>query len=427
MRYAGANIFTNDTQVQIADNAIVQKKSSTVRVFTTPETKQILSNLPGWIQEYVKWHKRQRHDFFQQQSSNTSNSSNDTTTKFLVVVCQGSGSSCGGLTDRLGSLLYWLRQAERSNRVLLIHWSVGYLLEDFWIPPVGGLNWVMPQNSSTFNSSSCIYNQRKNINLKLSMLNVTEDQVVCVKSRNGLNGEVIKSNFYDKKVTNTARTFSQIYQIMFTPTIYLQNYINDAIASIGLHPGSVYLVAQIRSAYPLSTQKRGVRVCPNMTSHPKLVKSWATNAVQSVIHAYRESNKGKNSSKIIKNPPVYVTSDNPDVVTFLKSIDKKRRNNTNDNNITDNDGKEYKDWPVVIGLEHMPRPQLRSMNTSLPSFDLFPAFLDYWLMAHSQCVSYGIGGFGKFGAYLAGTGCMIRHRSGVNLANYEKLYYSGQE
>ena len=58
---------------------------------------------------------------------------------------------------------------------------------------------------------------------------------------------------------------------------------------------------------------------------------------------------------------------------------------------------------------------------------MFPVFLDYWLMAHSQCVSYGIGGFGKFGANLAGTGCMIQHRSSKKWGGYEKKQNSGQE
>jgi len=244
----------------------------------------------------------------------------------------------------------------------------------------------------------------------------TYQQFVCVQDQKKLNDKVIKSKFFTTNSPSTHQTFSQIYQVLFTPTVDLQNYINNAITSIDLHPRSVYLATQIRSNYPLQSQKGLVR--PSIKSHPELIKSWAINAVQSVIDTYREFNEGKNSSEIVKNPPVYVTSDNPDIVKFLKSLNEEK-NNTNDDNIINKDGEEDVDWPVIIGLEHMLRRNIEFLSSNRAS-DMFPAFLDYWLMAHSQCMSYGIGGFGKFGADLAGTGCMIQHRSSKKWGDYEK-------
>jgi len=40
-------------------------------------------------------------------------------------------------------------------------------------------------------------------------------------------------------------------------------------------------------------------------------------------------------------------------------------------------------------------------NTStLKPNDYFPTYIDLWMMAHSKCISHGIGGFGVFASMI---------------------------
>jgi hypothetical protein len=42
-------------------------------------------------------------------------------------------------------------------------------------------------------------------------------------------------------------------------------------------------------------------------------------------------------------------------------------------------------------------------------------FMDLWVLAHAACVSYGVGGFGRFASVLAGRHCWARYRNYTNL------------
>lgn len=359
-------------------------------------TQQILSELPVWAREYAEWHREQRAAFL-------GGEGRAAPAKFLVVACQ-EGARCGGLSDRLQGLLYWLRQAEQTGRVLLLSWTKGRPLEDFWVPPAGGIDWTVPRNTSAatlFGASSCVYDRRKNLafprqNHRKALRNAADRQVVCVLSQSPLNDQAVQSNYYAAaNESTTIRTFSQFYQIMFAPAPALREFIDASMASMDLRPDSAYLAAQVRSLYPLRNGTGLVR--PTMGTHPALVQSWATRAVRSVVNAYREG--GGDSGTAL---PVYVTADDPKVVRFLKSGDSDMSK-------------------AVVGLESMPRPHVEFAATAgdAPLDELFPAFLDLWMLSHARCVAYGLGGYGRLGASLGGTGCAVRHRRSQSWSDYE--------
>ena len=51
---------------------------------------------------------------------------------------------CGGTADRLKPFLYQLREAYERQRVLLIYWTKPARLEEFLLPPKGGIDWRVP-------------------------------------------------------------------------------------------------------------------------------------------------------------------------------------------------------------------------------------------------------------------------------------------
>lgn len=60
---------------------------------------------------------------------------------------------CGGTADRLKPFVLLLREAHKSKRLLFIHWNRPARLEEFLVPPRGGLDWRAPPFLVTLVSS----------------------------------------------------------------------------------------------------------------------------------------------------------------------------------------------------------------------------------------------------------------------------------
>merc|ERR1719410_3231083 len=93
------------------------------------DVQNTINDLPHWLQDYIWWHAEQRRSHM-----------DDPGTKFLTVACHRD-FPCGGVSDRLRSIPYFLLLAHRTNRVLLIKWQK-FELEEYLIPPPGGLDWL---------------------------------------------------------------------------------------------------------------------------------------------------------------------------------------------------------------------------------------------------------------------------------------------
>ena len=85
--------------------------------------------LPEWIAKYVHWHAHVRQSGL-----------NKSTPILLVHI---SGHGVGGLADRLRSLPFLLWEAIRTNRLFLMHWSNPCAIEEFLLPPLGGVDWYV--------------------------------------------------------------------------------------------------------------------------------------------------------------------------------------------------------------------------------------------------------------------------------------------
>jgi hypothetical protein len=88
------------------------------------------------FQEYFVWHQNELRQ---------TNVTNWSSHRFLVMQCiKGMDDHCGGTADRLKPLLFLLREAYVTNRILLIYWTMPTKLEEFLVPPRGGLDWRTP-------------------------------------------------------------------------------------------------------------------------------------------------------------------------------------------------------------------------------------------------------------------------------------------
>ena len=73
------------------------------------------------------------------------NATNWNSHRFLVMQClDGMDDHCGGTADRLKPLVFLLREAHVTHRILLIYWTMPAKVEEFLVPPRGGLDWRAP-------------------------------------------------------------------------------------------------------------------------------------------------------------------------------------------------------------------------------------------------------------------------------------------
>lgn len=352
--------------------------------------------LPHWLQGYKTWHKRQRRRYDKEGGNDV---------KFLVVACL-KRTQCGGLSDRVRSIPYWLCLAEKTDRVLLIHWNKKFKLEDFWIPPENGaMDWTLPRRWTKQPPfiNSCLqkptkilpeFHDESNHESIMSTLESSE-RVVCVKTRADLTPLV-----HESFGTNDSApiVISRVFQLLFNNTANLQEYIDRIkIEHVGLNVNEPYLAAHIRALYPLKTES-GL-VFPTWNEHSEMIKSWAVRAVDSVIGVYKTHNSNMN----ISLPPIYVASDSADVVDYVLT--------------------RVANWPTrVLGLKKsLPRHHLELDTANKSVEDMFPTFFDISMMSHAQCLSFGIGSYGKLGARISGLRCITQHRTSQYLKDYSPV------
>jgi hypothetical protein len=94
--------------------------------------------IPYWMKHYFNWHKQARKQLTE---------SNWKSQRFLIMQCLAGAQypqPCGGSADRLKTLPWALRTAYRSRRILLIYWTKPAKLEEFLVPPKGGIDWRVP-------------------------------------------------------------------------------------------------------------------------------------------------------------------------------------------------------------------------------------------------------------------------------------------
>ena len=84
---------------------------------------------------YLVWHKQQR---------DTLTRSNWESRRFLIMLCLDKLGHCGGTADRLKSFVFLLRIAHESQRIFLLYWNMPARIDEFLVPPEGGINWRLP-------------------------------------------------------------------------------------------------------------------------------------------------------------------------------------------------------------------------------------------------------------------------------------------
>jgi len=351
--------------------------------------------LPKWLQNYFEWHKEQ-----------TQNPSHDT--KYIVLKCHG-GGRCGGVSDRLRPLPFYLLYASIVPRVLCIHWTKPFGLENYLVPPVDAtgrvVDWRCPADAPskyTEDASFIVHctggkaidldcleqgiERMQKMKGKYVSLDLKEHSIERINAANFL----FQSYTYAIKMPRITQwqfvdLMGDIFRVMFEPVPALAQSINKTMASLGLQEND-YVSVHVRSRYPV----RGIPTNLDKGGGLKLEGYLKQTLVSISTNAINCANLLANSSTI------YFASDSNDVVrdTITRDVPVDKGSHVRPVGI-------YRDKEPLHSAGSHPESQIS---------DFFPIFEDLLIMGGSKCVAHGIGSFGAFGAGLSGNRCRAVHR-----------------
>mmetsp|Transcript_22196 Transcript_22196/g.32767 ORF Transcript_22196/g.32767 Transcript_22196/m.32767 type:complete len:453 (+) Transcript_22196:119-1477(+) len=315
------------------------------------ETWERLEGLPTWVKEYFDWHEDQRKLI---------NETNWKDFKYFVVQCVREDNHCGGASDRLKPLPFFLLMAYRYKRIFLIWWTRPFPLEEFLVP--NAINWTVPEylplNVPHKNGKLMLHSN--------SILAWSKSNEIIVRSKlqsfegGQLTYENITDSTYDQ-------VFHDLFRLVFDPHPSIAKILREELAVSGLTPGH-YAVAHYRAFYARASRK------------PERIMKMTLNAINC-------------ASQLRPGGPIYFASDS---LLALATAREYAKNNL---------------YSVVTIENQEPLHLDKAGNWSerKPS-DFYSIFVDLYLMAMGRCLTFGQGGFGRFGLLLGyNATCTNRH------------------
>jgi hypothetical protein len=340
--------------------------------------------LPKWLEDYFEWHHEQRR-LLTEDNWNDNHHDNQTHFKFLISRCLHSDNICGGTSDRLHSLPAKIRLAAKLNRIFLILWERPAKLEEFLVPPCGGLDWRVPdwlkdrlqpllQNLNfTLHSTEDDY---------LQQVGMSKDQIIHTSWNMG---KSLGADWYNEQLDLMEPTFEQVYHplwaAVFQPSPPVQVIIDETLDKLNLMP-SLYHALHIRSQY-----------LTNETETPGLVK----NATNCALFSYNDSTF----------MPLYIATDSTmatqHAMQYAISLNRSRvvaRSSTKEPLHLDRGRDGF--------LAKIPNePDLLDNPASY-----YETFVDLYLLSQAQCITFGRGRFGRWANLIsANSSCSVSYFS----------------
>ena len=192
-----------------------------------------------------------------------------TKTPMLVMQClKEEDKKCGGTADRTKPFLFLLREAHMTKRLFFIHWTLPAHLEEFLVPPVGGMDWRAPkplqemvghEDGTCMRAILCL-----TINLHKQLVHRKTKGVKIFK------GKILKNSrhkttsiiqtrlqsvdgfrdLYDDDLVHGEASFEEVFhdawRILFTPSTPVRQILESEMGRMGIVPGR-YSAAHLRA------------------------------------------------------------------------------------------------------------------------------------------------------------------------------------
>jgi hypothetical protein len=277
--------------------------------------------------------------------------------------------------------------ANKTNRLLFIHWSRPAPLEEFLVPPVGGLNWSVPEvvNFTLNGVKGNIILKHANITYIVSepanaYWAATDRAVVEARpkgttSRYGERPGAVydASREYPSEAT-FEQVFSDTWRVLFEPTPPVAARIQSALANNGLEAHK-YVSAHVRAQHRNDTSED-------------------TQTIKNALHC---------AMSLKPNTPIYIASDSNDVARFGVEYGRRVLNQKVVAVIRDEPPLHIDRGRAFLVLEDADWDQY-------PATAYYDTFVDLYLLSNGMCTTTGIGGYGQWSTMISmNASCSIKH------------------
>ena len=335
----------------------------------------LTDDMPPWMKDYFAWHAAERIRLEQ-------NHENWASTRFLVLQCLPGSRKCGGTADRLKPLPLMLWVAHKSQRLLLIKWGRPAELEEFLLPPQGGMDWRVPLwlwGIPEFRQGP----RATNVEELLDFAPKEELEFRTIKAR-------VQSHDHGMSYYNTQRyksgehedepTFQDVYHVMwramFTPSPPIAKLVEEQLRASRLVPGN-YVGIHVRALYAVTDRD------------PGMVKGWVHNAINC-------------ASQLQPGGPFFLSSDSSHAVVVGHAYGQERGVLVASRSVTVRDTNQSgQQSSSNIVLPEKEPYHLDKAPRSAKASDFYDTFVDLYLLAMSRCVTYNMGGYGTWALFIS--------------------------
>ena len=216
-QYHYSSVLLMDGHFPLSYDNTTTTTTTTFNTSYEPKPLWEYSNIiPKWMKEYFYWHKEQ----YELLLSNSNPNNDKSSIRYYLVECTARYQHCGGTADRLGPLPFHVYHAAISKRLLLIHWTKPCKLEEFLVPPMGSIDWRVPdwlyhnmfQNYLHTGRSRIATNERQ----IQKFIMYEKAIVVHVKFQSHNHGQVTYDKILQKQATATAATNIQLLSSLYS-------------------------------------------------------------------------------------------------------------------------------------------------------------------------------------------------------------------
>ena len=315
-----------------------------------------IPEFPDWLNEYFAWHRETRVKL---------NEDNWRNYRYLVLRCLETDPKCGGASDRLQSFLLGLLFGSLGERLVFIHWERPAPLEEFLIPREGSIDWRLPD----WLDERFDY-EKARVLVTTSFKPVTSNSLLVT-----MRHQQFWPEFYDERKQENERSYEEIFHdawvSVFKPSLPVEALTEKAMRDIGIEPGK-YVSVHVRAKY-----------FRDKTNNYEMI--------QNSIHCASQMRPGW---------PIFFASDSAKVTETAIEYGKYVGGTV----VARKNAKE----PLHLdrGAEFLNHGKLTRRRgfagyTDHAASSYYDVFVDMYLLANSQCISFGDGGYGRLGSMLS--------------------------
>jgi len=349
----------------------------------------------SWLEEYVNWHRSARRK------------GGISGMRLLVIKCTG---HCGGLSDRIRDLPYYLWEAHRTKRLFLIEWQLPWPIENFLWP--AAIDWTVPPYLAASPRYQYVFDAR---NLLPRFDSYTAVEVEPGHALEGM------SLMWRHMGLTPGTAVPEVYSALIRLSPPVRAVYESTLDRLNLKPGR-YVAAHLRARYPGVSDKfrplfpfaRSIDADGfMMTKEAKAeLRRMASHAVDCVLERSSRRDVPNGTAAMAfgkveedREVTVYFASDSNDAVRLATTEQLQLRHRP--------DNATVRVVGMVMGGERLHLDyKYRIVNgiRRMPPSAFYPTFVDLYILAGAACRSVGMGGYGVQSAIMGGTECLTAHQ-----------------